>query len=108
MSGLGHNSGFDDVYDDDDQDDTLSSVQMQSMNQATKEKLRTTVARIERLEEEKAEVAEQIKDVYREAKAFGFDTKAIREIIKIRKQDRQEREEREMVLETYLLALGLI
>lgn len=81
---------------------------MQSLNEATKEKLRQTVARIERLEDEKAEIAQQVKDVYSEAKAFGFDVKALRQLIKIRKQDRQEREEREMVLDVYLLALGEI
>ncbi len=89
-------------------DDEPSTVSMQALNETTREKLRQTVARIERLEEEKAEVAQQIKDVYAEAKAFGFDTKALRQIIKIRKTDRQEREEQEQVLETYLLALGEI
>ena len=89
-------------------DDEQSTVSMQSLNPATVEKLQQTVARIERLEEEKSEVAQQIKDVYGEAKAFGFDVKALRQIIKIRKTDRSEREEAEMVLETYLLALGEI
>ena len=89
-------------------DDETSAVSMQALNEATREKLKQTVARIERLEEEKSEVAQQIKDVYAEAKAFGFDTKALRQIIKIRKTDRQEREEQEQVLETYLLALGEI
>ena len=60
----------------------------------------------ERLEEEKKEVAEQIKEIYAEAKAFGFDTKALRQVIKLRKVDKAEREEQEMVLDTYLLALG--
>ena len=69
-------------------------------------KLPQTVAKIERLEEEKKEVAEQIKEIYAEAKAFGFDTKALRQVIKLRKVDRAEREEQEMVLDTYLLALG--
>ena len=78
------------------------------LTEATKEKLRQTIERIERLEEEKKEVAEQIKEVYAEAKAFGFDTKALRQVVKIRKQDRAEREEQEMVLDTYLLALGEI
>ena len=79
-------------------DEEYSNVSMQSLNEATKEKLRQTVARIERLEEEKTEVAQQIKDVYAEAKAFGFDVKALRQIIKIRKTDRQEREEQEICL----------
>lgn len=89
-------------------DDDNNTVSMQALNESTREKLAQTVARIERLEEEKSEVAQQIKDVYGEAKAFGFDVKALRQIIKIRKTDRQEREEQELVLETYLLALGEI
>ena len=76
------------------------------LTDAAREKLRLTVERIERLEEEKKEVAEQIRDVYAEAKAMGYDTKALRETVRIRKQDRQEREEQEAVLETYLIALG--
>lgn len=76
------------------------------LTEATRDKLRQTVAKIERLDEEKKEVGDQIKEVYAEAKAFGFDTKALRETIKIRKIDRAEREEQEAVLDTYLLALG--
>lgn len=78
------------------------------LNETTRELLRQTVAKIERLEEEKKEVAEQIKDVYAEAKAVGFDTKILRQVIRIRKIDRAQREEQEMVLEAYLIALGLI
>lgn len=96
------------VYPRNNDAETLDQSSTISINEATKEKLRQTVARIERLEEEKAQTAQDIKDVYAEAKAFGFDTKALRQIIKIRKQDRQEREEQEMVLETYMLALGEI
>ncbi|MAN74994.1 MAG: hypothetical protein CME84_13020 [Henriciella sp.] len=76
------------------------------LTDAAREKLRLTVERIERLEEEKKEVADQIKDVYAEAKAMGYDTKALRQVVRLRKQDRQEREEQEAVLETYLIALG--
>ncbi|MCH2458331.1 DUF2312 domain-containing protein [Henriciella barbarensis] len=76
------------------------------LTDAAREKLRLTVERIERLEEEKKEVADQIKDVYAEAKAMGYDTKALRQVVRVRKQDRQEREEQEAVLETYLIALG--
>lgn len=78
------------------------------LTEAAKEKLRLTIERIERLEEEKKEVADQIKDVFAEAKAMGYDTKALRQVIRIRKQDRQEREEAEAILETYLIALGEI
>lgn len=76
------------------------------LTEAAREKLRLTVERIERLEEEKKEVADQIKDVFAEAKAMGYDVKALRQVVRIRKQDRQEREEAEAVLETYLIALG--
>jgi len=79
-----------------------------TINETTREKLRQTVAKIERLEEEKREVAEAIKDVYGEAKAFGFDTKALRQVIRLRRIERAEREEQDMILETYLVALGEI
>lgn len=79
-----------------------------NLTETAREKLRQTVARIERLEEEKAEVANQIKEVYGEAKAFGYDTKALRKAISLRKMDRNEREEQEAILDVYLLALGEI
>ena len=77
-----------------------------NLSETARDKLRLTVERIERLEEEKKEVAEQIKEVYGEAKALGYDTKALRSVGKLRKQDRQEREEQEAILEVYLDALG--
>ncbi|WP_084398825.1 DUF2312 domain-containing protein [Henriciella aquimarina] len=76
------------------------------MSDAAREKLRLTVERVERLEEEKKEVADQIKDVYAEAKSMGYDTKILRQVIKLRKQDREERQEQESLLETYMIALG--
>lgn len=79
-----------------------------SLSETARDKLRLTVERIERLEEEKKEIAEQIKEVYGEAKALGYDTKALRTVVKLRKQDRQEREEQEAILEVYLDALGEI
>lgn len=84
----------------------MDDAPIENLTEATREKLRQTVAKIERLEEEKKEVAEQIKEIYAEAKAFGFDTKALRQVIKLRKIDKADREEAEMMLETYLLALG--
>ena len=84
----------------------MDDAPIENLTEASREKLRQTVAKIERLEEEKKEVAEQIKEIYAEAKAFGFDTKALRQVIKLRKVDKAEREEQEMVLDTYLLALG--
>ncbi|MEM1104817.1 MAG: DUF2312 domain-containing protein [Pseudomonadota bacterium] len=86
----------------------MDDVSASHLNEATKDKLRQTISRIERLEEEKKEVAEQIKEIYAEAKAFGFDTRALRQVIRLRKVDRAEREEQEMVLDTYLAALGEI
>jgi len=87
-------------------DDLIGDNRVTKIDETTREKLRQTVAKIERLEEEKKEVAEQIKEVYAEAKAIGFDTKTIRTVIKLRKIERAEREEQEMILETYLIALG--
>lgn len=86
-------------------DDGAAAV---SLTEAAREKLRQVVSKIERLEEEKKEVAGQIKDVYAEAKSMGYDTKALRAVVRLRKQDRQEREEQQSILDTYLLALGEI
>ena len=76
------------------------------LKDAAREKLRLTVERIERLEVEKKEVADQIKDVYAEAKAMGYDPKILRQVVRLRKQDRDERQEQESLLETYMIALG--
>jgi uncharacterized protein (UPF0335 family) len=84
------------------------SAAPQALTQSTKEKLKQVIARIEKLEEEKKQIASDIKDVYAEAKAFGFDTKAIRKVVSLRKIDRKEREEQDQILEVYLLALGEI
>lgn len=70
--------------------------------------LKQIVERIERLEEEKKEVAEQIKEVYAEAKGNGFDTKTLRKIVALRKQDPNERSEAEAMLDLYLSALGML
>jgi uncharacterized protein (UPF0335 family) len=72
------------------------------------EQLQTIVERIEKLEEEKAEIATDIREVYAEAKGNGFSTKALREIIKLRKQDPSEREEHEYMVDLYKSALGMI
>lgn len=72
------------------------------------DQLRSVVERIERLEEEKAATAADIKEVYAEAKANGFDTKTLRQVVRIRKQDKAERQEQEAILELYLGALGMI
>lgn len=69
--------------------------------------LRALIERIERLEEEKQTLADDIKEVYAEAKGNGFDTKAIRTIVRLRKQDQAEREEAETILDLYMAALGM-
>jgi uncharacterized protein (UPF0335 family) len=81
-------------------------VAPQALTTTTKEKLKQIVARIERLNEEKAAIASDIKDVYGEAKATGFDAKVLRKVIALRKQDRRERAEQEQVMDLYLAALG--
>lgn len=73
-----------------------------------KDQLKAIIERIERLEEEKATIASDIKDVYAEAKGNGFDTKALREIVRMRKQDPNERAEQQTILETYMQALGML
>jgi uncharacterized protein (UPF0335 family) len=84
------------------------SAAPQSLTKSAQEKLKQIVERIERLEEEKKQTADDIKDVYAEAKALGYDTKVLRTVVRLRKQDRQEREEHEQVLDLYLAALGEI
>jgi len=80
----------------------------QTLTNTAQEKLRQLVSRIEKLEEEKKSIADDVKETYAEAKAIGFDTKVLRQVVKYRKQDRQEREEQEQVRELYLHALGEI
>jgi uncharacterized protein (UPF0335 family) len=70
--------------------------------------LKAVVERIERLEEEKKALADDIRDVYAEAKGTGFDVKALRAIVRMRKQDVNERKEQEALIETYLHALGML
>lgn len=74
----------------------------------SKEALELFLSRIERLEDEKKGIADDIKDVFAEAKGVGFDTKAMRVVLRIRKEDTQERREREAIVDAYLAALGLL
>jgi len=71
------------------------------------DQLNQLVARIERLEEEKKALADDIREVYAEAKAHGFDTKILRQVIKLRKLDRAELAEQESLLQVYMDALGM-
>lgn len=80
---------------------------MDDINPSTAGQLKALIERVERLEEEKKQLAEDIKDVYAEAKANGFDTKILRKIVSLRRQDANERREQEELLETYLRALGM-
>lgn len=84
MSDIGHNSGF------------------------ASDQLKSIIERIERLEEEKSQLSGDIRDVYAEAKGTGFDVKALRAIVRLRKQDAGERAEQEAILETYMAALGML
>lgn len=69
--------------------------------------LRAFIERIERLEEDKKTVADEIKDVYSEAKGTGYDIKIIRKIVSIRKQDQDKRREEEEIIDLYLKAIGM-
>jgi uncharacterized protein (UPF0335 family) len=70
-------------------------------------RLRSFVERIEKLEEEKRAIADDIKDVYAESKGVGYDAKVIRKIVSMRKQDKHKRKEEEEILDLYLSALGM-
>jgi uncharacterized protein (UPF0335 family) len=71
------------------------------------EQLRLFIERIERLEEEKKGIADDVKDVYAEAKSTGFDAKTMRTIVRLRKMEKNARQEADALLETYRVALGL-
>lgn len=97
----------------DDNDDLIGTGDGRRVTKAdnlnpTGERLLRFIERIERLEEEKKAVMDDIKEVYQEAKVNGFDTKAIRQIIKLRKMSREKREEERAILDTYLHAIGML
>jgi uncharacterized protein (UPF0335 family) len=81
----------------------MSTLQASAQNQ-----LRQFVEQIERLEEEKKQLASDIRDKYTEAKAVGFDVKALRQIVRLRKKTNDERREEESILEVYMHALGML
>lgn len=76
------------------------------MGGAAQDQLKAFVGRIERLEEDKANVMADLKQVYDEAKAMGYDVKVLRKVIRLRKMDRNERDEQEALLDLYLSAIG--
>ena len=71
------------------------------------DRLKSIIERIERLEEEKKGIASDIKDIYAEAKGVGYDTKIVREIVKLRRMDQTERLEQEELVDVYMHALGM-
>jgi len=82
--------------------------QVDVLNSTAQTQLKTIVERIERLEEDKAGIMADLKEVYAEAKGNGFDVKTLRKVVRIRKQDRAKRQEEEAILDLYLSAIGEI
>lgn len=72
------------------------------------DQLRSIIERVERLEDDKKAITDDIKDVYAEAKGNGYDVKALRTIVRLRKQDADERQEQESILDAYMQALGMV
>jgi uncharacterized protein (UPF0335 family) len=87
---------------------TAAAEEEQPATRFAKDQLKAFIERVERLEEEKKALSDDIRDVFAEAKGNGFDVKALRTVIRLRKQDADERKEQEAILETYLLALGML
>src|ERR1700722_16211721 len=92
MSELGHNTGIDEAH----------------ATSFAKHQLEAIIERVERLEEERKTISADIRDVYAEAKGNGFDVKALRTIVRMRKEDANKRAEAETILETYMQALGML
>jgi uncharacterized protein (UPF0335 family) len=87
---------------------TSAALAEEPATKFAKDQLKAIVERIERLEEEKKTISDDIRDVYAEAKGNGYDVKALRTIVRMRKQDANERAEQETILETYMQALGML
>ena len=86
--------------------DGSAAIQSEGATTVAADRLRSFIERVERLEEEKAVIMEDTKEVYAEAKGEGYDTKILRQVIRIRKMDRADRQEQEALLDLYLSALG--
>lgn len=86
--------------------ETIEPVDTDRMGGAAREHLLSFIQRLERLEEDKAAIMTDIKEVYAEAKSMGFDAKIMRKVVSLRKKDRNERAEEEALLELYLSAIG--
>ena len=87
---------------------TQAAVKEEPAATFAKDQLKSIIERIERLEEEKKTISDDIRDVYAESKGNGFDVKALRQIVRLRKQDANERQEHETIVETYMQALGML
>jgi uncharacterized protein (UPF0335 family) len=87
---------------------TSAAVKEEPATRFAKDQLKAIIERIERLEEEKKAISDDIRDVYAESKGNGYDVKALRAIVRLRKQDPNERQEQETIIETYMQALGMI
>jgi len=96
MTTIGDNSG------------ATGPIQDAPATQFARDQLRAIIERVERLEEEKKTIGDDIRDIYAEAKGNGYDVKALRTIVRLRKQDANERAEAETILETYMQALGML
>lgn len=81
---------------------------MTTLQNSTQQQLRQLIEQIERLEEDKKGLADDVRDKFLEAKAMGFDVKILRQVIRLRKQSKTDRDEQQAVLETYLHALGML
>ncbi|MBR7513034.1 DUF2312 domain-containing protein, partial [Mycobacterium tuberculosis] len=88
--------------------DMITETDLSKIDQQTADELRLLIERAERLEEEKKGISDDIKDVFAEAKARGFDKKAVRTIMNIRKKKREDYQQEEAILEVYMRALGMI
>ena len=82
------------------------AVTIDTLNSTAQGKLKSIIERIERLEEDKAAVANDLKEVYAEAKGEGFDTKILRKVVRLRKQDIAKRQEEEALIDLYISAIG--
>lgn len=80
---------------------------MENTSEVSSERLKSFIQRIEKLEEDKASVSEDIKEIYSEAKSTGFDVKAIRSIVRLRKKTEHERREEEEILDLYKSSIGM-
>lgn len=87
-------------------DDSSFDPNSDVLTAAAQGRLKTIIERIERLEEDKAAVAADLKEVYLEAKGEGFDTKILRKVVRLRKQDKAKRQEEEALVDLYLSAIG--